>query len=322
MIEIHRHEQNNILQGFSFWAYPDPIIILVHEQGVWHSKTKYYGWGSFGAINANVECTGFETMEQADQYITDNNLLFSGEHFFFTDSEVVIFRSNISGESAPVIVADGVIQQTQTADIIFGEPQKVIDWIMQEDFDISGLPTWESLIGTFVKKGRLLQHNNKPWIVTIGHTVQADWEPGSAHSLFVTRYPDGVIGDWVQPTHAENSYFKGARVRHIGHLWESGIDGNTTVPGQNPGHNYWIDLGPIEAEDPGEPDQPEPDLCTTTAEWNGNNATQYQTDFGAGLDVYVKHNNAIWKAKNATHLWIAPDHTGDGAISWEFVKDC
>ena len=96
-------------------------------------------------------------------------------------------------------------------------------------------------------------------------------------------------------------------------------------PGTGPAEPYWIkdqDCNVTEPEEPGEPEEPEPDLCATTAAWNGNNATQYQTDFGAGLDVYVKHNNAIWKAKNATHLWIAPAHTGNGAISWQWVKDC
>lgn len=64
------------------------------------------------------------------------------------------------------------------------------------------------------------------------------------------------------------------------------------------------------------------DLCSETEAWTINNATQYQTDFMAGRDVYVKRNNRIWKAKNATHLWIAPTLTGNGSISWQFVKLC
>jgi hypothetical protein len=67
---------------------------------------------------------------------------------------------------------------------------------------------------------------------------------------------------------------------------------------------------------PEEPVEPpaEPDLCDTTAAW-------VSQVYPAG--TYVKSDNKIWKAKaNNTFTWIKPALTGDGAISWEFVKDC
>ena len=91
-------------------------------------------------------------------------------------------------------------------------------------------------------------------------------------------------------------------------------------PCEQPYMSFATDI-PEPQEPPVDPPD-EPDLCETTADWNISNATQYQTDFGAGLDVYVKHNNAIWKAKSGSHLWIAPAHDGNGAYSWEWVKDC
>ena len=91
-------------------------------------------------------------------------------------------------------------------------------------------------------------------------------------------------------------------------------------------HHCWHDVGGacMPPHMTFETPLPEPpgDLCDTTDDWDIANATQYQTDFGNGLDVYVKHDNAIWKAKSGSHLWIAPSHTGDGSISWEHVKDC
>ncbi len=72
---------------------------------------------------------------------------------------------------------------------------------------------------------------------------------------------------------------------------------------------------------PEEPQEPG-DLCETTADWSISNATFYQTEFGAGRDVYVKHNGSIWKAKTGSHLWIAPAKTGNGSISWQWEKDC
>ena len=35
----------------------------------------------------------------------------------------------------------------------------------------------------------------------------------------------------------------------------------------------------------------------------------------------VLDSGKVWRAKNTTHTWIQPALTGDGAISWEFVKD-
>ena len=60
------------------------------------------------------------------------------------------------------------------------------------------------------------------------------------------------------------------------------------------------------------PDNP----CENTEAWNGDNHLQYTVGY------QVKHNNAIWEAVNTTHTWIAPAHSGDGAISWEHIMDC
>lgn len=38
-----------------------------------------------------------------------------------------------------------------------------------------------------------------------------------------------------------------------------------------------------------------------------------------GYEVF--DSGKVWRAKNTTHTWIQPALTGDGAISWEYVKD-
>jgi hypothetical protein len=38
-----------------------------------------------------------------------------------------------------------------------------------------------------------------------------------------------------------------------------------------------------------------------------------------GTQVY--NRGQIWEAINLTHTWIEPALTGNGAISWKFVKD-
>jgi hypothetical protein len=77
-----------------------------------------------------------------------------------------------------------------------------------------------------------------------GHTTQADWTPDIVPALFSEIQPPGASGypDWVQPTGAQDAYAVGDRVVHEGKVWESTIPANTTVPGQNLAHGYWIEI--------------------------------------------------------------------------------
>ncbi len=61
---------------------------------------------------------------------------------------------------------------------------------------------------------------------------------------------------------------------------------------------------------------PPGDLCDTSPAWDGANYLIYTVGY------HVRHENKVYKAKNTTHTWIAPALTGDGSISWEWVKDC
>lgn len=123
---------------------------------------------------------------------------------------------------------------------------------------------------------------------------------------------------WQQPVPGtEHPWYEiGKPVTHDDHIWMSNHPHNVWEPGApHPALRIWIDMGPVGGPIPG-------DLCDTTAAWDVNNAATYQAEVMAGNTVHVKHGSKIWKSKNATHLWIAPALDGNGAISWEFVKDC
>ncbi len=74
--------------------------------------------------------------------------------------------------------------------------------------------------------------------VAQAHTSQADWTPDKTPALYVaiglnaSGYPV-----WSQPTGAHDAYNKGDVVDRGGVLYESLIDGNTTVPGSD--ERYW-----------------------------------------------------------------------------------
>lgn len=70
------------------------------------------------------------------------------------------------------------------------------------------------------------------------HTSQADWTPDAVASLYE---PIGLDAEgypvWAQPSGAHDAYNTGDIVDYDGVLYQSQIDGNTTVPGTD--ERYW-----------------------------------------------------------------------------------
>lgn len=70
------------------------------------------------------------------------------------------------------------------------------------------------------------------------HTSQADWPPDVVKSLYTAiGLDDSGYPVWSQPTGAHDAYNTGDVVNKDGTLYESTINGNTTVPGTD--DRYW-----------------------------------------------------------------------------------
>jgi hypothetical protein len=68
--------------------------------------------------------------------------------------------------------------------------------------------------------------------VAQSHISQADWLPDLTPALYTPiGLDDNGYPVWAQPTGAHDAYNKGDVVNHNDTLYESLIDGNTTVPG-------------------------------------------------------------------------------------------
>lgn len=91
-------------------------------------------------------------------------------------------------------------------------------------------PTWASRLGTDAEAGERLWDDGKLWKVLQPHTVQENWRPADAPSLFVevsiAEWPD-----WRQPVGSTDAYAKGDKVTHAGQHWTSDVDGNVWEPG-------------------------------------------------------------------------------------------
>lgn len=91
-------------------------------------------------------------------------------------------------------------------------------------------PTFVSKIGEQVNTGERLWWDERLWKVLQPHTVQDNWTPDTATSLYVEvsieEWPE-----WVQPLGAQDAYPIEAHVSHNGGHWESEIDNNVYEPG-------------------------------------------------------------------------------------------
>lgn len=90
-------------------------------------------------------------------------------------------------------------------------------------------PTWVSKIGEQVNAGERYWYDGKLWKVVQAHTVQEDWTPDTATSLW-TEVSIEEFPEWRQPTGAQDAYRTGDKVSYNGKHWESIIDYNTYAP--------------------------------------------------------------------------------------------
>ena len=74
--------------------------------------------------------------------------------------------------------------------------------------------------------------------VAQAHTAQADWKPDTTPALYTPiGLDESGFSVWSQPTGAHDAYNTGDIVNHDGILYESQINGNSTVPGTD--ERWW-----------------------------------------------------------------------------------
>ena len=92
---------------------------------------------------------------------------------------------------------------------------------------------WDKQIGKELQVGEYIQYEGQLYKVLQVHTVQEQWTPLAAPSLFakVLVDPTGeTILEWQQPD-STNPYMKGDKVKHNGLTYVSNIDNNVWEPG-------------------------------------------------------------------------------------------
>lgn len=153
----------------------------------------------------------------------------------------------VSNPSQELILADGwqiyvppVVPPTPMTDPEIGEVMDAVKRMLatsvenltdEEALQVAALyPTWASKIGEAVNVGERYWYDGKLYKVIQPHTVQEDWTPDTASSLF-TEVSIEEWPQWVQPTGAHDAYNEGDHVSHNGSHWISTMDANTYEPG-------------------------------------------------------------------------------------------
>lgn len=99
-------------------------------------------------------------------------------------------------------------------------------------------PDTQYAAGTYLTYGTNEVGDPQLYKVLQAHTSQADWKPDAVASLYE---PIGLDTNghsiWSQPSGAHDAYNIGDVVNYNGVLYESQINGNTTVPGTD--ERYW-----------------------------------------------------------------------------------
>lgn len=106
----------------------------------------------------------------------------------------------------------------------------VVELSDEEALSVAALyPTWISKIGEQVTAGERLWYDGKLYKVIQGHTVQEDWTPDVAVSLF-TEVTIDEWPEWRQPQGQHDAYMTGDKVSHNNSHWQSDIDYNVYEP--------------------------------------------------------------------------------------------
>ena len=111
-------------------------------------------------------------------------------------------------------------------------------------------------------------------------------------------------GEWVQPTHALDSYPDGWVVTMGGRRYESLIFANVTVPGTD--GRWWRDLGPVDPD----PDEPEPDpdtppVWTVGVAYTVGDTVTYDGHTYTCLQSHTSQPG--WEPPNVPALWTKED---------------
>lgn len=153
------------------------------------------------------------------------------EHMAMSDGERAAQLAELSRLANVATVAEGVDNPLDLVTPLLTDEQA-------EQVPMA-YPEWEE--GVSYEVGKRVRYESKLYRCVQAHTSQADWTPDVTPALWVRTSQEGEIPDWVQPTGAHDAYAKGDKVKHVGKVWESLVDGNVWEPSTST-PTLWVEV--------------------------------------------------------------------------------
>lgn len=210
--------------------------------------------GRVMSVNSDAFMSNMDGWTQIDEGDGDKYHHAQGNYFpqpIMTDKGVYRYKL-VGGEAveraAAEIAADiaaipppppDPLMATQKAATVMFRALAKADVIKPADaLDNAGMfPVWADCIGQRADPGSYWRHEDKLYRVNAGqgHTIQADWAPDKAVSLFsLAANPAEEWPEWIRPTGAHNAYKKGDKVAYKGKMYISKIEANVWAPDAYP----------------------------------------------------------------------------------------
>jgi hypothetical protein len=175
-------------------------------------------------------------------------------------------------------------------------------WPMRIDAEENALPAWVQPVGAHdaYVLGAWVTHNGYDYCSLVEANV---WEPTPQSTLWRISPDPGPL-PWVQPTGSMDAYSIGDKVTYTAAgrdetLWESNIDANVYVPGDDVADRWWKPI-----TDAG------PEVLPWVQPTPGTAAAPYE------IEARVSHDGKTWRSLVQLNVW-AP--SGTGAYGWEEV---
>lgn len=156
----------------------------------------------------------------------------------FTDDADSTFSALVEAMNSPA-------EQDKTPELaVFASIQLMSMSPAMDDATALTIPSLfaEWAVGIAYEAKQIVRHGGELYRIAQAHTSQAQWVPGEAgtESLYTHIAQSGGYDVWQQPTGAHDAYAKGTKVWYPtadSTLYESLIDGNTTIPGSD--ERWW-----------------------------------------------------------------------------------
>lgn len=160
--------------------------------------------------------------------------IIDGWYIFNTKKDAYIFfgLNYVEYIQEEVNLLEDYVNELKDTSLSLTKDYVLVSEITQEEYNnlLKVYPDYKSNFYSYLFND-LFKYMGKLYRVEQPHTSEPTYKPNEIQALYTAIQPSGVIGPWVQPVGAQDSYKLGDKVTHNGFTWESVENNNVWEPG-------------------------------------------------------------------------------------------